>query len=144
MLTRIGLVLTRVDSCWLVLIRVDSCRTSVDSSWLVSDLCWLVSDSCWFVLTRVGLVLTRVRLVLIRVDLCWFVLTSVDLDWYSCIRIDFIHLDGSCILRLRWCLDSWSLELFSMQTMRVDKNIFYDQSIRKEFFKRRGVNQIVW
>ena len=35
MLTRVG----------LVLIRVDSCQTRV-------DLCWLVSDSCWFVLTR--------------------------------------------------------------------------------------------
>ena len=70
-----------------------------------------VLDSCWFVLTRVGLVLTRVRLVLTRVrlvltgvdscqtrvdscslvsDSCWFVLTRVDLCWYSRIRIDLI------------------------------------------------------
>ena len=40
MLTRVGLALIRVDSCWT---RVDSCRTGVDSCLLVLihvDLCW--------------------------------------------------------------------------------------------------------
>ena len=74
-----------LDSCWLVLIRVDSCWTCVDS-------CWFASDSCWLVLIRVGLVL-------IRVDLCWFVLIRVDPCWYSCIRIDLIDfLTTLCIL----------------------------------------------
>ena len=71
--TCFGLVLTRVDSCWLV---PDSCWLVLDSYWLVSDLYSLVLDPCWFVL--------------IRVDSCWFVLTRVDLCWYSCIKIDLI------------------------------------------------------
>ena len=80
-LWKFRLVLICVDSCWLVsdscwfvltcvglvLIRVDSYPTRVNSCWLVLDLCWLVSDSCWFVL--------------IHVDLCW----------HSCIRIDLIQ-----------------------------------------------------
>ena len=96
LLNRVGLVLirvdsgcTRVDSCWLV---SDSCLTRVDSF-------WLVLDSCWFVLTRVGLVLirvdsrwTRVASCWTRVDSCWFVLIRVDLCWHSCIKIDLILL----------------------------------------------------
>ena len=57
---------TSVDSCWfvltrvrLVLIRVDSCQTHVDS-------CWLVSDSCLFVLYSC-----------IRIDLICFVKVSL-------------------------------------------------------------------
>ena len=57
MLTRVGHVLTCVDSC----------RTRVDS-------CWFVLDSFWFVLTRIGFVSHSCWLVLIRVDSCWLVL----------------------------------------------------------------------
>ena len=62
---------------------VSSCRTRVrlvfiyaDSYWTRVDLCWLVSDSCLFVS-----------------DSYWFVLTCVDLFWYSCFRKDLIRLD---------------------------------------------------
>ena len=60
-----------------MLIRVDLCRTCVDS-------CWLVSDSYWFVLTR------------------------VDLCWYSCIRIDLIafkHLVTMDWMNIFWTCD---------------------------------------
>ena len=78
LLTRVGLMLIRVDSCWFG---------------------WLVSYSCWFVLTRVGLALIHFVLVLIRVDSrwfasdsCWFVLIRVDLCWHSCIKTDLISI----------------------------------------------------
>ena len=61
MLTRLGSSWLVSNSCWLVLIRVDSCQARVDSSCFVSD--------SW-----------------------WFVLTRVDLCWYSCIKIDLIHV----------------------------------------------------
>ena len=91
-------------SCWLVLIRVDSCRNCVDSCWLNYDKLWQfhgLTDSCWLVLTRVdscwfvsdswvGLMLIRVDSCRTCVDSCWFVLTRVDLCWYSCIRIDLM------------------------------------------------------
>ena len=94
-------------SCWLVLIRVDSCRNCVDSCWLNYDKLWQfhgLTDSCWLVLTRVDSCWTRVDSCWTRVDSCWlvsgscwlvsdscwFVLTRVDLCWYSCIRIDLM------------------------------------------------------
>ena len=67
-LTRVGLVLIRAESSWTRVIRVDFGQTRV-------DLCWLVLSSCWFVS-----------------DSCWFVLTHVDLCWHSCIRIGLISL----------------------------------------------------
>ena len=50
------------------------------------------------VLTRVRLVLTRARLVLTVLDSRLFVLTRVDLCWYSCIRIDLIVINKVIIL----------------------------------------------
>ena len=83
-----------LNSCCFMLTHVGVVLTCIDSS-------WLVSDSCWFVLTCVGLMLIRVDscvgLVLICVDSCWLVsdsfwpvLIRVELCWYSCIRIDLI------------------------------------------------------
>ena len=77
-----------LDSCWFVLTRVGLELICVDSCWTRVGSCWLVSDSCWFVLTRVGLVLIRVDSCQIivdsfqtRADSCWIVLIRVDSCW---------------------------------------------------------------
>ena len=94
------------DSWWLVLTLVGLMLIRVDSCWTHPDTCWTRIDSCWtcigLVLTRVGLVLACFELVVIGVDsgragvdmcwllsdLGWFVLTF----WYSCTRIELITI----------------------------------------------------
>ena len=57
-----------------------------------ADLFRACVDSCWFVLIHVALVLTCF-------DSCWTrahsCRTSVDLCWYSCIRIDLIQIEAA-------------------------------------------------
>ena len=94
------------DLCWLILTHlrhfltslVDSCWLVWDSCWLVLDSCWLVSDSCWLVS-----------------DSCWFVLTRVDLCWYSC-RIDLINK------RKRNNEDFWKIPLNQILIITVKSN----------------------
>ena len=113
-----GLVL---DSCWFMLTRVDSCRTRVDLSWLMSDSCqtrvdscWLVPDSCRFVSDSCWFVSDSCWLVS---DSWWFVLTRVDLCWYLCIRIDLILI--------LLCLPKNKLLIYQQQNHSRESNIFH-------------------